>query len=220
MYQTNEKQNNRKINPWIDIWFNTRKVIRESITKDTFLFALVIGAVVGINTLWNELSTSSVEGVTNFFEHVSFTEKIVWSLLAGPVIGVISLFIMAGVFTLVGKWIGGRGTYRSLFIALGIALIPSVILLGFNVINILLIGEGLMTNASLNNVQSTWFMLQGLLTISIAVWSFLISLQSIGEAHEFSAWKALATMAIVIGLLLVFVVLIVLTVVIFLGSLF
>lgn len=195
MYNSNEEE---KMNVWTNIWLKPREVVRYGITKDMFLFAMILMAINGISNLWNELAGSNVEGVTNYFAYLSQTERLVWSLIGGPIIGIISWFIMAGLILLIGKWLGGRGTYRAMLIALGFAAIPSLVLVAINILELLIFANG-----NIGIGYALWLVTRVVFALVIMVWGFVISLKAIGEAHEFSAWRALGVMAILFAALVV-----------------
>lgn len=106
----------------------------------------------------------------------------------GSILGLLAWVFVASIVTFVGRWLGGQGTVKEFLIATGISYIPIVLLLSLNIVDLLLLGE----NIFITKGHALWLMFSGILASVVGVWNIVISLKSIGEAHRFSAWRALA----------------------------
>lgn len=189
------------INPWKLIWIDPRKTVRYAINHHWMKLAFLLAVVTGINSAWNETVQNAVESA--YRSTGSLPETFMFIFVVGAILGLIGWVIGSAILTWVGGWLGGEGTYKELLIALGISGIPSVFLLGLNVMSFLIIGKKVFYGGSLANWQYAWNLLAGMIVVVISIWSIFITLKAIGEAHHFSAWRALATVILPVVILLI-----------------
>ncbi|HEY1011718.1 MAG TPA: YIP1 family protein, partial [Herpetosiphonaceae bacterium] len=102
------------------------------------------------------------------------------ALLLGPLFGVIGLYLSAGLVRWTGSWLGGVATPDEARAAVAWATVPTLW-------GMLLWLPILATGGRVDAVMT----LVGLAQAVLGIWTFVISLKCLGEAHRFSAWKAL-----------------------------
>lgn len=164
------------LNPWISIWTRPRATLRSILaadpTRHVILLAAASGAAGGIdNALENAFATTGPS---------SLIATLFLALLLGPVFGVIGLYLWGGLVRWTGSWLGGEATPEEARAAVAWSAVPS--LWG------LLLWLPLLLSGSQVGVVP---LLVGLAQLVLGVWTFVISLKCLGEAHRFSAWKAL-----------------------------
>lgn len=189
------------INPWIHIWKDPRKTVRYAIDHHWMKLAFLLAIVVGINSAWNETIRNAVD--SGYRSTGSLPGTFIFIIVGGAILGLIGWIVSSAILTWVGGWLGGEGRYKELLIAVGISGIPSMFLLGLNMANFLFIGKKIFYGGALANWQSLWYLISGMLVVGIGIWSIFITLKAIGQAHYFSAWRALATVILPIVILII-----------------
>lgn len=95
----------------------------------------------------------------------------------------------------VGKIFKGVATYTEMFRALSVTYIPSALLGPLYLIWYVVSPESLVTPDFTGPIPAI-FWITILLTIAIGIWSFVLSVAAVAEAHQFSNWKAFFTLII------------------------
>lgn len=186
-----ESKESEQINPWSGIWFQTRKTIRHILDTNPYAkiiwLSLANGAVssgVWLATLWSK-----------YPEEITYKSAyfIIFLLIIGALLGLVGLYLGGWLYKVVGRWIKGTGTFTDLKCATGWANYPFLIGNIFNFISYIAV-----------NKQPTIAAIFAFIALILLIWGFIISLKLIGEAHRFSAWRALGS--IILVFLLVFIV--------------
>lgn len=126
-------------------------------------------------------------------------QKFIWNaffvialFILGGIIGLIHLYLGGWLYNLTSSWLGGAGNFVDVKSAVGWSNYPFILA---NIAAIL----------SIWAVPNPWLQgFFGLLDAILVVWGFIIFLNMLGEAHRFSAWRAL--LAVIIAFILIFVV--------------
>jgi hypothetical protein len=162
-------------------------------------WAIIVAVVVSLTsslTSAASLTSSGLAGGANFSvpvdPYIFRVAALVGAGLLGPLIGLIGLAVVAGIFQLVGLVLGGKGTYVGLFCGLAFASVPSIIGTPFNLLPLVIgvVGE----------------ILSGLVSFGLFIWTVVLTVIAIKENHQFSTGRALAVFLIpvaAIGLLIV-----------------
>ncbi|MFN0065108.1 MAG: Yip1 family protein [Chlamydiales bacterium] len=181
MENTPEKQ----CNPWLSIWFQPRNTLRVMAQKRSSVvliwLALLFGLLNGIGWIvyLYQIPEWSLQSISVMLAKI----------LLGVVFGFINLYFSSWLFFWTGRWIQGKGSFRQVKCAVGWSYYPFI-------------------PAALLGLLSFWLVpyprvqpIIALLFTVMAVWSFILALKLLGEAHSFSAWHALVTMMISLALL-------------------
>jgi hypothetical protein len=199
------------LNPWFSIWTKPRATMKEvfqSTPRYVFLLFFV-GSFVQV------LDRASLR---HSGDSMSLLQLIVMSLIGSLIGAAIYYYLIPTILRWTGSLLGGIGTtervrysvaysYIPMIYSLVIVWLPSLFLFGI---------ENFTTFTPVVDSSSTLTLLLvlfGIVDLVIAIWSIIIFLKCLGEAHQFSAWKALLTTIlsvlifiapfIIIGLLIV-----------------
>ncbi|OGW16962.1 MAG: hypothetical protein A2X56_04130 [Nitrospirae bacterium GWC2_57_13] len=182
------------LNPWLSIWTRPRYTMRQVLETDPARLVLVLAMLGGLSqaldnaslfSLGDKLSTAAVFAVCAMF---------------GPISGLITLYLSGLVLSWTGTWLGGQAGQAEVRSAVAWSNIPIIWALLLWVPEYLLFGRELFTSETpiLDESLSLSFTVIGfyLVEIVMAFWALIVYLKCLGEAHRFSAWKALATTSI------------------------
>jgi hypothetical protein len=179
------------LNPWFSIWIKPRATMKEvfqSTPRYVFLLFLT-GAFVQI------LDRAALR---HSGDSMSLIQLIVISLIGSLIGASIYYYLIPAILRWMGIKLGGIGTtervrysvaysYIPMVYSLLIVWLPSFFLFGI---------ENFTTFTPVVDSSSTLtllFVLFVIVDLVIGIWSFIIFLKCLGEAHQFSAWKALFT---------------------------
>lgn len=115
---------------------------------------------------------------------------IVLAVIGGTISGIISLYVSSWLYKVTGRWLKGKGDGKTVRTAVGWSYYPSVV---SGILYLL----GIIVSKSL--ILKFVFVF---LSLVVGVWGFIIFLHLLSEAHEFSVWKALATILLAILLVI------------------
>ena len=177
------------MNPWFSMWLHPRRTIRQIVETNPDRLVLLLAAVGGIvEALINASSDSKGE-------NMSLQAILLTSLIGGPLMGVIGLWLGGALLRWTGGWIGGQADSRRIRATLAWANVPLVWSLLLWIPALLLFGAELFAAATPILDAST--MLSGLYMVFsfgigiVSIWAFVVFLHALGEVQGFSAWKAL-----------------------------
>lgn len=177
------------LNPWFSMWLHPRRTIRQIVEADPERLVLVLAAAGGIvQALANAESKSQGD-------KVSLPVIMLVSLIVGPLMGIIGLWVGGALLRWTGGWIGGRADARRVRTALAWSNVPMIWSLLLWIPALLLFGAETFTKATpiieASSLLSALYLVFSVGTAVIGVWSFVVFLHSLGEVQGFSAWKAL-----------------------------
>jgi hypothetical protein len=182
------------LDPWISIWTRPRATLRQILDGDSRRSVFRLAALGGIAGAL-KLATASGFGGT----HPAAVTLAV-AVSGGALGGILSLFVFTSLVRVAGRWLGGRGGTLEVMAALAWANVPSIWGLLLWLPRTALLGQEMFQSVPPGiegNPPATLFF--GLLELAQALagfWGFLITLKCIGEAHRFSAWRALGTLVL------------------------
>ena len=177
------------LNPWFSMWLHPRRTIRQIVETNPERLVLSLAAVGG-----------GVEGLTNMAsdskgDDMSLRAILLATLIVGPIMGIVGLWVGGFLLRWTGGWIGGQADARRIRATLAWANVPLVWSLLLWIPAILLFGLELFTEAT--PVLDASAQLAGLhLVFSVGIgiislWSFVAFLHALGEVQGFSAWRSL-----------------------------
>ena len=177
------------LNPWFSMWLHPRRTIRQIVETNPEHLVLSLAAVGGF-----------IEGLTNMAsdskgDDMSLRAILLATLIVGPIMGIVGLWVGGFLLRWTGGWIGGQADSRRIRATLAWANVPLVWSLLLWIPAILLFGLELFTEAT--PVLDASAQLAGLhLVFSVGIgiislWSFVAFLHALGEVQGFSAWRSL-----------------------------
>jgi hypothetical protein len=115
----------------------------------------------------------------------------------GPLGGVLGLYIGGALLTLTGRWLGGTASREEVRASIAWGTVPALWGGLLWLPSLALAGGALFTsNVESAGLSASALLLTGGILIVQAgtyIWSFFTGLHSLGEAHGFSAWRALGS---------------------------
>lgn len=176
-------------NPWKTIWTAPRKTIREIVRTNPKLHFWLLSWIYAFPILLHMAQDMSLGEV---YPMVGIG---VAAAVLAPFIGWVFLSLFAVMLLWTGRWIGGEGKYLGLRAAVSWSNVPNIVNIVFWVILGALFGSGLFTQAfSQMELAGAQMGLVGLIFLAqlvLAVWTFVILLNTVSEVQKFSVWKAL-----------------------------
>ena len=171
-------------NPWLVLWIAPRSWLRKRLDRQikertvlwlTLITGLLNGCV-SVAARWGKYASLSIGRQSGMI----FRE-----LIVGAIAAFLYLYLLSWAFQRVGRWLQGQGRYHDLYVAIGWSFYP------WGITAII----GILAFTLRNPAAQT---LLGPIYFIVAIWSFVVSLKLLGEAHRFSVWRAFATFAIVL----------------------
>ncbi|MFJ7952769.1 YIP1 family protein [Lysinibacillus sp. NPDC096418] len=173
------------LNPLISVWLHPKQTARYMIDRKSIGFAILILSISNIGVL-----------LSNVME----TDLPVWLItllcvVLAPISGLIGVSFSACATWLFGKLFKGIATFSELFKALSITAIPYIVLIPLYLIWLYVAPESLLMTDYPG--PTPWiFWPATLATIIISIWSFVIAVAAVAEAHQISNWRAFFTVFI------------------------
>lgn len=192
-------------NPWLSIWFAPRRTIRRICVESPTKHVLLLSALSGITQVFDNASFRSIG------DQLPLVTIVGMALIAGPIAGLIGLFIGSAVIGTVGRLLGGNATAGELRAAMSWAAVPSVMTLLLLVPQIALIGnEVFSTDTPILDENVGIAMAFGMLGVAeliIAIWGFFTYCNTVAEVQGFSsAWMGFLNLLLALMIVVVLVV--------------
>lgn len=188
--------------PWLTIWTKPRRTVRafldsENPRRNMIWLAWAAGFLSSLNRASSQ----------NTGDHMSVPAIVLLSIVTGIIAGLFTLYAGSYLLKITGRWLGGSGSTEDLQTALARGLCMPAILTGVLWLpELLLLGNEMFTTETPlleSPIILLIYTILLLLEVVLAVWSAIITLKAIGEAHRFSAWKALFSILLPVFILLV-----------------
>jgi hypothetical protein len=190
-------------NPWFQIWIRPRETIR----------AYLNSADPGRGIIWLALAAGYLNGLDNasarnMGDKVTSMVHIYGGYAFGGVLGgLLTLFLGSWLLKVTGQWLGGQGTTPEVRVAIARGFFMPSILVGVLWIPQLLLFGSEMFTAETPVIDAdpgltALFYILMVIEFVLIVWMIVVGLKSVGEAHRFSAWRALAIVLISFVILL------------------
>ena len=188
------------VEAWLAIWVRPRATMRRIVDTDPRKFAVGIAFVAGALAMLN--IRSGMFGAPMPRMHLRMPPIGPFSLaLTALFMGGVSvalLYAFGALYRWSGAMLGGTADAVKVRAALAWSQVPGIYL---TIVGIIAAALGTVPAASArSSTHSPLALLDG----GVAIWAFVISLKCLGEAHGFSAWRALG--AILLGLLAILIV--------------
>ena len=115
---------------------------------------------------------------------------------------------MSALYTWIGKWLGGTGTFSEMMHVTPAATILSIWLAPMNYLILAIYGSQLFEvptgNLGMTNLPLGVYFFMNLVTMCVGIYGIVISSKGIGLVHKFSAWRGFGVLAILMGFGIVF----------------
>ncbi|KOP80511.1 hypothetical protein AMS59_03765 [Lysinibacillus sp. FJAT-14745] len=195
-----------KVNPFLSIWLHPKQTTRYMIEEKSIGFAILLMSIGYIGVTLSDL-----------IDKISLIQWSPWLIalicvIVSPISGIIGTAFVALIAWLFGKLFKGTGTYSHLFKGLSLTAIPFIVLIPFYLIWLFTSPESLM-DPDFAGPYPWIFWLAILVTLVIGIWSIVITIGVVAEAHQIANWMAFFT--ILIPSIIFFILIIILIIVLF-----
>ncbi|WP_374967391.1 Yip1 family protein [Lysinibacillus sp. RS5] len=178
-----------KLNPFLSAWIHPKQTARYMIDEKSIGFAILIMSIGYIG--------SSLSGLIDQKIIADFSPWFMALLcvIFAPIVGIIGTGFSTLILWLFGKIFNGTSTFSDLFKALSLTAIPFIVLIPLYLIWLITSPETLMNTSSIETIP--WLLLiTGFVSFVLAIWSLVITVGVVAEAHQFEIWKAILTVII------------------------
>ena len=188
-------------NPWRSIWTEPRATIQRIVDSNPEAWVLSLAAIGGFSQVLDRASQR------NAGDKLDVLTIFLIAAAAGPVGGIVSLYVGGALIGWTGKWLGGRAPRQNIRAAIGWSNVPLVWSLALWVPELALFGKELFTSATprLDESLPLTFTLVAfaVVEVAIAIWAIVVFLKCVGQVQGFSAWKALANVLLAVAVVVV-----------------
>lgn len=183
------------MNPLFSIWTQPREAIRFLIESDPALFVHSLSVLGCLSLMLGELSMFRAAP-----KDVHIGVLLLILVCAACFLGTIQLYVLSGLFTWIGRLLGGRGLFQDVRTAVAWCNVPLVVgLFVFWGPGLCIFGRGLFTAArpEMGANADLFFSANGflILHLAFAVWALAILIMGVAEAHQVSNVRGLGTVA-------------------------
>lgn len=184
-------------NPWLSIWTQPRKTIRSIVASNPKYGFIILSIIYGLPFAFNLVQNFG------FSPKVPTWAILIGSLVASPFLGMIGITISAFFLQLVGRLIGGKGSFLNVRAAVAWSNLPNVLSI---VVTLFLLGifGGQIFCQDFAQMQFTGYragvlFLAMLIETIISIWGFILLLCTLSEVHGFSIWRAILSVVILLA---------------------
>jgi hypothetical protein len=182
------------MNPWLKIWVAPKETIRAIVNFDpAYRFPLLSG-IYGLPLLLHAAQTCSLA------EGLPLEWIILGALVLAVFAGMLSITIVSALLTWTGRWIGGRGSFKTVRAAVTWSNVPNLVNLFCWIVLMFAFGPFVFysdfSQMTFVGGALTLVMAIFLIQFIISIWALVILIQSLAEVQGFSGWKALLNVII------------------------
>lgn len=203
-YNETPQQERSKVNPFLSTWMHPKQTARYMIDAKSIGYAILVMSIAYIGAMLTGLIGS------DFLLNVSPWIIVLFCVILAPISAIIGTAFSTLIFWLVGKLFKGSATFSEMFKGLSLVGVPFIALIPFYLIWLFTSPESLM---DVNYMESApWILWPSLLMTAVtSIWSIVITVGVVAEAHRFSNWKAFFTVLIpsVVSIIILFILLII-----------
>tara|TARA_R110002096_G_scaffold203718_5_gene389040 strand:+ start:150 stop:836 length:687 start_codon:yes stop_codon:yes gene_type:complete len=185
-----------ELNPWTAIWLRPKATIRFILATDPGRAVLALAAISGVAQTLDRAVMKSLG------DQLEMPIIFAIAFFVGPLSGIFGLYISGAFLRWTGSMLKGTAESQDVRAAIAWSSVPVVWFLPMWIPQLLLFGKELFTTETprMDSDPMLFSALIGIGTVEtvIGVWSFVVLLHTLGQAHGFSAWKALGSILIAI----------------------
>jgi hypothetical protein len=169
------------------VWTDPRLAVRQGARTDAARLVIAVASLAGV-----------LDGLQNFAVGRSLKPHwgafaVLFALVLGPLLGLLQFAIGGALIAVVGRMLGGAGDSSDVRVALACSRIPELVALPFWIPVIAVHGVEMFEMDQPYPLALAVFMgLQG----ALLVWSWVLRVIAVAEAHDFSCWRAFFTMVL------------------------
>jgi hypothetical protein len=185
--------------PWLTIWIRPRPTIRRIVDTDPTRGVVLLAMLAGVDRLLDRMS------LRNAGDQMDFPAILLTAAVAGPIAGIVGVWLSALLLRWTGHWIEGAGSLTAIRAAVAWAGVPVTASLAVWVLDLTLIGREMFTSDT-PRLDATPFLAltviaSGVMQFVLALWSIWLFVVCLAEVQRFSAWKAIGN-ALLAGLVI------------------
>ena len=184
-----------RLNPWVSIWTQPRATMRAILDTDPRKHVLLLVILGGLVTVLDRPSPGSGG------DELLLPDGLLPGAIIGPLLALLAWGVGSWLVRWTGSLLGGEASLVETRAAVAWAHVPWIV--GALLLWLLSLG---LAAAGLFPAEGSGLSLVllpvGIIELVILGWAFVISLKCLGEAHGFSAWKALGA-ELIAGVLMV-----------------
>jgi hypothetical protein len=188
-------------NPFLTIWTRPRATIRAIVDKYPSYLVVPLAMAAGVVQALDRAAQR------NAGDKLPLAGILVMASALGPISGVVGLYIGGALLGWSGRMFGGRAESEEVRAALAWGQVPVLASIPIWLIQLGLIGREMFTTDTpaleANPLLGLALMATGLIEIALAIWCFVVVLKCLGEVHQFSAWRALGSILLVVFVIVV-----------------
>ena len=182
------------MNPFLSVWLHPRQTARYVIEQKS-LFYVIMLIILG-------LIAGGFSGLVDsqFYPDFSYVWIFLISIILVPIVGTIFMFITTAIIFLVGKLLKGTGSFWDVFKALSLSSIPAIYTGPLYILWMFVSPESFF----FKNEMSAIAVIDSIIMVVTSIWSVVILVGAITEAHRFSIIRSIITLIIPAIVLFIF----------------
>lgn len=182
------------MNAFLTIWTKPGETIREMVDKKSIGFGILVMIIAALST---SVLSGADSGVDEF---LPFSMILLLTAVISIVFSIIGYFFNGGVYLLLGKMLGGKGRYKEVCLAAASASLPSLVLLPFSILAVVLYHDVLYSAPvdpfAVTSMPIAFFTIYTAIMVAVSIYGVVILSKALGYAHQFSAWRGFGVVAI------------------------
>ena len=189
------------VNPWTGMWVRPRETIRAILSYNKKYMLVLLYWLYGFPVTLQAVQNHSMGS------QYSLPVIIVASALVAFLTGFLGVNISAWLFYKTGRWIGGVGSFHDLRAAVAWSSVPNIVAIAIWAVQLVMFGRkvflSMFYTMPLIGTELAVIYICSVVAIAVMIWGFIILLKSVGEAQQFSAWKALLNVLLPIVIIVI-----------------
>ena len=183
------------MNPFLSVWLHPKQTARYVIEHKTIVYALMLVVIGYIASGFSGFMNSEL------YPDFSYVWIFLISIILGPILGIIMMFIASGIVFLIGKLLKGTGSFWDVFKASSLSSIPAIFTGPFYILWMFVSPESFFFEDEVSAIA----VIVSIIMIVTSLWSVIILVAAIAEAHQFSILRSIISLIIPAILLFIFI---------------
>lgn len=200
------------MNPFLTIWTKPNQTLRYLIEEKSIGYGVLVIMITALGTSFMVFADSGE------LEGFSLPVILLLSILLTTSAGIAMYFFNGAVYLLIGKVLGGKGSFKEVCLALSGSTIPMLGMFPISVIAIVLYGKELFTepagNFAVTNMSLGFFIFHTIFMIGFSIYGIVLLSKGLGYAHRFSTLRGFSAVLIYVASAFIVVMIIVFLIVI------